>query len=135
MSSVVDSDGRPMFRDFAVQGRTVSFEIDYDSPRAAAGERLTFAPRHGEPRQGPPASLGIQVRRRVGGGNTAYHVPEGMLLAYGAGVRPDHSRRRVSILDVAPSLLGDFLGVEPPPTMRGDTGLFRPGAGHDPVRS
>jgi hypothetical protein len=64
------------------------------------------------------------MRSRVGGDNTAYHIPEGMMLAYGAGVTPDPSRKEVDLLDVAPSILANALGVEPAATMRGIPTLF-----------
>jgi hypothetical protein len=47
-----------------------------------------------------------------------------MLLAAGAGVTRDPSRREVDILDVAPSLLANVLGVEPGPMMQGTPSLF-----------
>ena len=61
---------------------------------------------------------------KIGGDNTAYHVPEGMMLAYGAGVTRDPSRKEVDVLDVAPSILANALGVEPAPSMRGIPSLF-----------
>jgi hypothetical protein len=73
---------------------------------------------------GTPADLGLVVRPRLGGGNTGYHVPEGMMVAYGAGVSPDPSRKTVDVLDVTPSLLANVLGVEPAPTMQGIPSLF-----------
>ena len=47
-----------------------------------------------------------------------------MLLAYGSGVTPDPSCKEVDVLDVAPSLLANVLGVEPGPTMLGIPSLF-----------
>lgn len=115
----------PVFRDFNVNGRTVSFEINFDEVGAGADETLTFVPLHGERLTGAPDALGIAVRARTGGGNTAYHIPEGILLAYGAGIGPGGGRAPVDILDVAPSLLANVLDVAPPPTMRGTASLFR----------
>lgn len=121
----VEGDGcGPMFRDFTVNGRTVSFEINFDRPDARADEKLAFEDRDGVRVTLEAADLGIAVRRRTGGGNTAYHIPEGILLAYGAGVAADPGRTRVDILDVAPSLLANVLGVEPPASMRGNASLF-----------
>jgi hypothetical protein len=71
-----------------------------------------------------PAELGLAARQIPGGGNTAYHTAEGILLAYGAGISPDPSRKKVDVLDVSPSLLVNVLDVEPPPTMRGIPSLF-----------
>ena len=113
-----------MFRDFSVNGRTVSFEINFDRPDAREDEKLAFLGRDGVQVTVEPADLGIAVRRRTGGGNTAYHVPEGMLLAYGTGVAPDPARSPVDILDVAPSLLANVLCIEPAASMRGAPSLF-----------
>src|ERR1700753_4511859 len=56
-----------------------------------------------------PAELGLAARQILGGGNTAYHRAEGVLLAYGAGISPDPSRKNVDVLDVSPSLLAHVL--------------------------
>jgi hypothetical protein len=70
------------------------------------------------------ADFGLAFRTRLGGHNTAYHTPDGMLLAYGSGVPPDSSRKDVDVLDVAPSLLVNVLGVEPAASMQGAPSLF-----------
>ncbi len=72
----------------------------------------------------PATELGLSVHSRIGGVNTGYHIPEGILLAAGAGVTADPSRKEVDILDVAPSLLANALGVDPPPSMKGIPTLF-----------
>jgi hypothetical protein len=124
LGSVEGEGCGPMFRDFTVSGRTVSFEINFDRPDARDDEKLAFVHRDGVRVTLQPADLGIAVRSRTGGGNTAYHVPEGILLTYGAGIAPDPARTEVDILDVAPSLLANVLGAEPPPSMRGTASLF-----------
>jgi hypothetical protein len=73
---------------------------------------------------GTPVELGLAVRQRLGGGNTDYHIPEGIMLAYGASISPDPSRKKVDVLDVSPSLLVNVLNVQPAPTMRGIPSLF-----------
>jgi hypothetical protein len=126
LESVRSVDGQAMFRNFEACGRTLSFDIHYETHAPALEGPLTFLP-HG---QAQPSEvlrydeLGIASRQRLGGGNTAYHIPDGILLAYGPGIDNDRSRRRVSILNVAPSLLANLLGVEPPPSMRGEASLF-----------
>jgi len=114
-----------VFRDFNVNGRTVSFEINFDEIGAGAEEQLTFVPVEGGQRTTTPAALGIALRARTGGGNTAYHIPEGILLAYGAGIDPGGARAAIDILDVAPSILANLLDVAPALTMRGSDSLFR----------
>ncbi|MDQ3463110.1 MAG: hypothetical protein M3471_08820 [Actinomycetota bacterium] len=125
LGSVVGADSRAMFRDLTVHGHTVSFEIDHDHPQPDEEEQLNLVSLGGSPKRARPGDIGVAVRKRLGGGNTAYHVPEGMLLAYGAGIGADASRARVSVLDVAPSILADLLGIEPAPSMKGVPGLFR----------
>jgi hypothetical protein len=127
-SVVVDGVGRLLGR-FRVQGRTVTFAIVnvLDDP---GGQQQLLMPAHFRPAgtdsdaTATPAELGFILRSRVGGDNTAYHIPEGMMLAYGAGVARDPSRKEVDILDVAPSLLANALGVQPAATMRGLPSLF-----------
>jgi hypothetical protein len=118
-----DGCGR-LFRDFTVNGITVSFEINFEQLGEGADEKLSFVDRAGIREARMPSDLGIVVRSRTGGGNTAYHIPEGILLAYGTGIASDIGRDEVNILDVAPSLLANVLGIDPPPTMRGAPALF-----------
>lgn len=63
------------------------------------------------------AGLGFMVHED-GVNCTAQHIPEGSLFAYGSTVHPDSSRRDVSTVDVAPTLLHG-LEVETPSHMRG----------------
>lgn len=114
----------PIFRDFSANGLTVSFEINYDELGDGEDEKLVFVDRGGMRKTRMPSDLGIAVRNRTGGGNTAYHVPAGMLLAYGAGIAADSRRVGVNILDIAPSLLSNVLGVEPGLEMNGAPILF-----------
>lgn len=114
----------PVFRKLNVNGRTVSFEINFDEIGAGAEEQVSFVPARGAHRTATPEALGLALRARTGGGNTAYHIPEGMLLAYGEGMPASGDRAPVDILDVTPSLLANVLGIEPAPTMRGKARLF-----------
>ena len=107
-----------------MEGKTVTFGIDYTVP----GEdttTVTVRPSGAATAVNVPATdLGLSVHARIGGVNTGYHIPEGILLAAGAGVTADPSRKEVDILDVAPSLLANALGVEPAPSMKGIPTLF-----------
>jgi hypothetical protein len=127
-SVTIDGVG-PMFSQFRVEGRTVTFAIAnvIDNPDEKYGLSIPvhFRPAGTESdATTTPADLGFTFRSRIGGDNTAYHVPEGMMLAYGAGVTRDPSRKEVDVLDVAPSILANALGVEPAPSMRGIPSLF-----------
>jgi len=125
-SVLVDGVGR-LFGRFRVEGRTVTFGIvtvidDLQTQHELAARfRPAGADRDAA---ATAADLGLIVRSRVGGDNTAYHTPEGMMLAYGAGVARDPSRKEVDILDVAPSLLANALDVQPAATMQGMPSLF-----------
>jgi hypothetical protein len=120
----VSVDDVAIFRDVRVLGNTLSFEIAYqnDATRLARDARWQPAGPAAE-RHGDIAELGIEVRSRPGGGNTAQHTPDGVLIAYGAGVDPDAGRDKVPILDVAPSVLA-LLGLEPAPDMQGNATAF-----------
>ena len=125
LARVADHRDDPLFETIEQQGATVTFRTRYspvpdDDPRVA---HLLDAPGH----TGTYAELGLAVRDRMGGSNTAYHIPEGILIdvevgSPGAG----DVRREINVLDVAPSLLATVYGVEPPATMKGavDGSLF-----------
>lgn len=122
IGSVVSPTG-PMFHDLHVHGTTVSFEIDYRFSATGLADDVRYTPVGGPEVSGAIDRLGIATRRRLGGGNTAYHVPEGIFVAAGAGVTPDPSRDKVSVLDAAPSIL-DLLDVAPAPSMQGRPTIF-----------
>lgn len=120
--AAVTSDGDPLFNSLELQGTTLSFEISLQFDTPELSDRVRYE-RGGEQVDGVVGDLGVEIRSRPGGGNTAYHVPEGMFVAYGDGLEPDHSRDKVSVLDAAPSILG-LLGVEPAPSMQGEPTIF-----------
>jgi hypothetical protein len=125
LESVTAEGGSPIFSRFRVEGKTVTFGIPLADESCDMSTRLVFTPvGASESVTGTPAEVGLSFRPRVGGDNTAYHVPEGILLAVGGGLTPDTSRREVDVLDVAPSLLVNVLGVEPGSLMEGSPSLF-----------
>jgi hypothetical protein len=122
-ATAVRTADRPLFADVRQWGTTLSFEVDHrfdehGLPRVVELDGVAV----------PIDDIGVVVRERPGGGNTAFHTPEGILLAYGPGVTRTAARRAVSILDVAPSVL-EVMGLEPDPSMRGQPGLFDVPAG------
>ena len=119
----VQTDLGPLFRDLRVVGTTLSFEVGYVYDGADLPSEVRWERPAGQPARADIAEIGISCRRRPGGGNTAQHIPEGILLVGGEGVSTDARRDKVSILDVAPSLL-DLLGVQPSDDMRGSASLF-----------
>jgi hypothetical protein len=113
-----------LFRDPRAVGRSLSMEIAYFHGASGLPEEVTDE--HGRA-VGSIADLGIEKRARPGGGNTAQHVPEGVLLARGPTAAPSTAREQVSILDVAPTILR-LLSVQPDRGMRGrPLGQFRAG--------
>ncbi|WP_131810595.1 hypothetical protein [Mycolicibacter sinensis] len=134
LESVRTNNGRQLFSSAELpcrqEGRSVTFMINLDA-ESRQRTRLRYLPIGADAEAiGTPADLGLAVRQRLGGGNTAYHIPHGMLLAYGAGIAPDSSRKEVDVLDVAPSLLANLLNVPPARTMRGSPSLFAQGRLH-----
>lgn len=118
----------PVFRDIRTAGTTITFAINFSGTLG-----LESLPRKVTVRDDGPAptsqaldiaDLGLSIKQRLGGGNTAYHVPEGIFLARGAGIRVVKDRPDVEVLDVAPYLL-ELMGVSIPSTMQGDAARMR----------
>lgn len=114
--------GGLMFREMRQNGRSVSFEVDYMSD-AAALPATAWSGDGAAGREVEIGDLGIAVRTRPSGGNTGEHTPRGTLISLGDDIAADDSRRDVTVLDVAPSLLA-LLGVEPDSIMTGRPTLF-----------
>lgn len=75
-----------------------------------------------------PVSVGLElVHLQDASGANAYHIPEGIFLRYDPKSDTlntgNSSWRQISVLDVAPSILKDFM-VGVPGYMSGETGLF-----------
>ena len=119
----VEHSGGPMFRHMRHNGRSVSFEVDYLSDAGAIPSSATFAKADGTPIETVIAELGIHVRTRPSGGNTGEHTTRGIFIAVGKAIAPDPSRREVSVLNVAPSLLA-LLDVAPDVSMADQPSLF-----------
>jgi hypothetical protein len=109
----VQCNDEDLFAKIRVEGRTVTFAIHIPGE----GEELARQVRFGDSsdpslrRSGTLDDVGIVVAERLGGGNTAYHIPEGILLTCGPGVSSDQSRERISVLEAAPGILAR-LGLE-----------------------
>jgi hypothetical protein len=119
----VTTDLGHMFVDFRTHGRTLSFYVWMNKDHEEIPDRVTWTDAQGSQRSGRIEDLGIVIRHRAGGGNTAQHLPEGIFIAYGADVKPDASRDKFDILDAAPSIL-DLLDIEKAPDMRGAPSIF-----------
>lgn len=101
-------DGEPLFQHFRQTASTL--HLDIVSPdhtplgpvRDGAGSTFTLE------------DLGILARERLGGANTAHHVPQGTLFLLGAGITPDPSRREIDARSVRARML-DLLGCSSAP--------------------
>jgi hypothetical protein len=119
----VSTELGPMFVDFRAHGRTLSFYVWMNKEHETIPESLSWTDTEGTRRTGRIEDLGIVIRHRAGGGNTAQHLPDGPFIAYGAGIKADDSRAKLDILDAAPSIL-DLLGIEQTPDMKGAPSIF-----------
>jgi hypothetical protein len=95
-----------LFRNVRVAGRTIHVDVACPALGADMDQPLTHA---GRPAS--PDAYGLTLRRRLGGGNTAHHVPEGSFWLFGRGVAPDDRRARVPLTSMKQRLLA-LLGVD-----------------------
>ena len=113
--SSVTVDGNPLFYEVRVEGVSASCEINLDDEVRTADPRKEVIYRALGPasngRAGSVGEIGVEIATRLGGGNTAQHIPEGILLTFGQGIAPDSSRARISVLEAGPMIL-DLLGID-----------------------
>src|SRR4029077_5028098 len=106
--------GEPFFESLFAAGRTLTAKV---TTSYEGGSSLSVRAAHGEQRTALTLDdLGITVEERLGGGNTAYHVPEGIWIAVGRDVEPDSSRAEFNILQAKSRVL-DLLGIGVPSTI------------------
>ena len=126
LESVTAEGGSPIFSRFRVEGKTVTFGIPLADESCDMSTRLEFTParrhrprdRHAPPRSGSASG-------RVSAATTpATTCRRASCWPSAAACAPDTSRREVDVLDVAPSLLVNVLGVESGPMMEGSPTLF-----------
>ncbi len=119
----VRTERGPLFDTVRVVGRSVSVVIDQYSWGRPRTRNLSYVPvGHRDAISGTIEDLGVSIRHRMGGGNTAWHVPAGMMMAFGQTVRADSTRVAVDVRDVAPSILA-LLDVPSPPSFRGEASI------------
>jgi len=120
IQSIINSNSEPMFINFVLQGNTLSFIINFLINPSELSTDISYSSLSTkEPlATGKIDEFGISIKTRPGGGNTAYHIPEGIFIIYGAGTTPDPSRQEVSVLDAAPTILS-FLDLPQPKSMKG----------------
>jgi hypothetical protein len=108
--SALSLEGEPFFDFIDASGKTLSV--------AVCGFRGTGAVKvEGEDRSLTLEELGFAVEERLGGGNTAHHIPQGIWIGYGAGVPEQSDRAEYTALEAKSRLL-DMLGVAVEPRER-----------------
>ena len=118
LKSVVSDNGLHLFYDFSIYQQTLTFAVRPGSGKGSLSDVVNYVPRNGEKQTSKIDKLGLRMRIRPGGGNTAYHIPQGIMISYGSGVTPDRTREEINILDAAPSIL-NMLGLDKSATMKG----------------
>jgi hypothetical protein len=111
------------FYDFNLYENSLTFAIKADSASPGLSRDVSYSSSLEEKSlttltTGKVEELGISIKTRPGGGNTAYHTPEGIFITYGSGIVPNPSRQKVSVLDAAPSILS-LLDLPQPESLRG----------------
>ncbi len=123
LGTVCNSRGN-LFRGVRIAGPTVSFVIQHVPEQDQVERIVRYIDANGAEVSADIGQLGVVARQRLGGGNTAHHIPEGIFIATGPGISRDPSRLETSVLDAAPSIL-DLIGVAPGASMQGDPSIFR----------
>ena len=108
----VTCESKPLIDKIAVEGCTISFSVrvELDGCELSRDVRYTAADDPLAEYKGSIEDIGIITSVRLGGGNTAYHTPEGPFITYGRGITPDASRERIDVLSAAPTIL-ESLGI------------------------
>lgn len=101
--------GSPVFTDIRVDGDSVSCKIDFADVDGDLAVSFRSAGRADwDSRQ--LSELGLGIDRRIGGSNTAYHVPDGVYITYGSGINPDGSREPFEVTDARSRILA-LMGI------------------------
>jgi hypothetical protein len=104
---LVMSGGEPLISDVRVDGVSVSFRVRLEFDGAELSHDVEFRTEVGGAKTaGTIEALGISTAKRLGGGNTAYHIPDGIFITYGNGVEPDSSRSQFDVREASTEVLG-----------------------------
>ena len=133
LSSVCNSRGS-LFKGMRIAGTTVSFVIQHVPEQDEVERVVRYPDPNGVEVSADIGEFGVIARQRLGGGNTAHHIPQGIFIAAGPGIPRDPSRLETSVLDAAPSIL-DLMGVAPGASMQGEPSIFRSANLDQPVEA
>ncbi len=104
---LVMSGGEPLISDVRVDGLSVSFRVRLEFDGAELSRDLEFQTDiDGPVSSGTIEDLGMSTAKRLGGGNTAYHIPDGIFITYGGGIEPDASRAVFDVREASTAVLG-----------------------------
>ena len=104
---LVVSGGKPLLHDVRVDGRSISYRVRQEIDGDDLSHEVEYRTAVGGPVQtGKIEDLGIGTAKRLGGGNTAYHMPQGIYITHGPGVTADDSRREFDVRSAAEVVLG-----------------------------
>lgn len=102
----IEVGGRPLIDEVTVLGSSVSYRVRAEVDGENLVREVRFVRSGQEPVDGVLEDFGLATAQRLGGGNTAYHVPDGIYITYGAGIAPDSSRASFDVRDAASRVLG-----------------------------
>lgn len=104
---LVMSGGDQLISDVRVDGASVSFRVRVEVDGAELSHELEFSTEADGPKSaGTIEDLGISTAERLGGGNTAYHIPDGIFITYGRDVEPEASRAMLDLRGASSEVLG-----------------------------
>lgn len=103
---LVQMGGEPLISDVRVEGSSVSFRVRLEFDGAELSRDIHYrAAVDGSLVSAQVEDLGISTAERMGGGNTAYHIPDGIYITYGQGVEPDPSRAVFDVREAGADVL------------------------------
>jgi hypothetical protein len=103
---LIEVGGHPLIDEVEVFGESVTYKIraEYNQETLPRDLEYRTSP-GGEPIQATLEDLGWDTAKRLGGGNTAYHVPDGIYITYGADIAPDGSRETFDVRDASARIM------------------------------
>ncbi|MCW2830472.1 MAG: hypothetical protein JWP31_1164 [Aeromicrobium sp.] len=104
---LVELNGEPLISDVRVEGSSVSFRVRLEFDGEELSRNILYRTAAGTPAIAAQIEdLGISTAERMGGGNTAYHIPDGIYITYGPGIDPDPSRAVFDVREAGADVLG-----------------------------
>lgn len=103
---LIEVDGSPLIDEVEVFGESVAYKIRAEYNRETLTRDLEYRTSvDGDPVKGTLEDLGMDTAKRLGGGNTAYHVPDGIYITYGSSIGKDQSRETFDVRDASAKIM------------------------------